>query len=124
MYGRATAAMEVSSTSMNVASITATAISHGLIGAGALCVVCAGVIPFFFQRREQVACKDAPSTIEVEKIVMPSRVASSSAGILPAVAAADPFLRTYIANEKRVPHFWSILPEVGIDAAAIARREE
>src|SRR6266436_9084150 len=40
--------MEVSSTSMNVASITASAINQGFT-AGALCVVCAGVIPSHFQ---------------------------------------------------------------------------
>ena len=31
MYGNATAAMEVSSTSMNVANITAMAMTHGLV---------------------------------------------------------------------------------------------
>src|SRR4029077_10629296 len=67
MYGSATAAMEVSSTSMNVASITASAINQGFT-VGALCVVCAGVIPSTFKMRPEWTSTDAFDPAEVLKM--------------------------------------------------------
>src|SRR5579864_3915857 len=51
--------MEVSSTSMKVANMTATAISQGFTGGGALWVDCAGGIVVRFQVRPSVIVKDA-----------------------------------------------------------------
>jgi hypothetical protein len=66
MYGRATAAMEVSSTSMNVANITAMATSHGLAPPGA--DVSCGVILFLgpVSFRKKGKCRDAPKRAKVD----------------------------------------------------------
>src|SRR5437660_2823888 len=68
--------MEVSSTSINVASITASAINQGFT-VGALCVVCAGVIPSHFRGENRVAFKDALGVLEVEENFCRAQIAEA-----------------------------------------------